>query len=136
MAAAKKKINKAKSRENAKRNVLTPIGIYKLWEKQGGRCALSSFLLSPVEGTFPAKCKRPRGQNFNEYGFAIDRIDSTKDYTYDNVQLVTNTANQMKGSYDQQHILTHAAAMFATSMGLTNNKKLFDDVVKQYEERV
>ena len=136
MAAAKKKITKAKGRKNAKRNVLTPIGIYKLWKKQDGRCALTNFALSTVEGTFPAKCKRPNGQNFNEFGFAIDRIDSDKGYTYDNVQLLTNTANQMKGSYEQEHLLTHAAAMYATSMGLTNNKKLFDDVTQEYEERV
>ena len=134
MAAAKKKINKAKGRKNPYRNVLTPIGVYKMWQKQGGRCALTNFELSLTEGKYRGKCKRPTGQNFNEFGFAIDREDSDKAYTYDNVHLVINAVNQMKGSYDQKFFQAISAATYATAMGLTRNKKLFDDLKEGYEK--
>ena len=135
MAAAKKKINKAKGRKNPYRNVLTPIGVYKMWQKQGGRCALTNFPLSIEEGTYRGMCKRPTGQNFNEFGFAIDREDSDKAYTYDNVHLVINAVNQMKGSYDQSFFKEMCAAVFATRVGLTTNFSLFDDVKVGYEEQ-
>ena len=134
MAKVDKKIKKAKGRMNPLRNTLTPIGMYKMWLRQEGRCALTNFELSLTEGTYRGKCKRPKGQMFNEFGFAIDRIDSNKAYTYDNVHLVINAVNQMKGSYDQKFFQAIGAATYATAMGLTWNKKLFDDLKEGYEK--
>jgi hypothetical protein len=54
--------------------------------KQGGVCALSGEHL-----TLPIKSSRD-----NHFNTSIDRIDSSKGYTRDNVQLVTKKVNRHK----------------------------------------
>ena len=57
-----------------------------LWQKQGGRCAVSgAFLTHHKDGT-----------GKKEYNASIDRISPDKDYTPDNIQLVCYRVNIMK----------------------------------------
>jgi hypothetical protein len=57
-----------------------------LWEKQGGRCAISGVYLTHHKD----------GSGAKEYNASIDRINGDKDYTFHNVQLVCYRINIMK----------------------------------------
>lgn len=60
-----------------------------LWTEQGGKCSLSGIPL----------VKHPRT-------WSIDRIDSSKGYEPDNVQLVDKRINMAKGSMDQEDFIS------------------------------
>ena len=65
-----------------------------LWSKQDGKCALTGI---------PMTYKFYEGRvNTN---LSIDRIDSSKGYTKDNVQLVTMVANQMKNDLSVEELV-------------------------------
>ena len=63
---------------------LTEIDILKLKEKQNNKCIYTEFEL----------IWKPN----SEYSASIDRIDSDLGYTINNIQLVCNRVNQMKGN--------------------------------------
>lgn len=68
--------------------------LYYLWNKQNGKCALTGI---------PLTYKFYEGRvNSN---VSIDRIDSSKGYAKDNVQLVCMAANQMKNDLSQDEFL-------------------------------
>lgn len=82
------------------RNIKFEITIEQAWElfiKQNRRCALTGLPL-----TFPTKSRR-----YNTYDgtASLDRIDSTKDYTIDNVQWVHKIVNLMKFDLNQDQFL-------------------------------
>lgn len=66
-----------------------------LWEKQKGKCALSG-----INMTYEFYKGRV---NTN---VSVDRIDSTKGYTKDNIQLVTMAANQMKNDLQMDEFIS------------------------------
>lgn len=77
--------SKRRSKEKNLYNDLDIEFLLYLWSKQNGKCALTDV---------PMTYKFYEGRvNTN---LSIDRIDSAKGYTRDNVQLVTMAANQMK----------------------------------------
>lgn len=67
----------------------------ELLEKQGGRCAISDVTL-----TFE------KGQGHIATNASVDRINSTKGYTSDNVQLVANQVNTMKSNLNLCELMT------------------------------
>ena len=74
---------------NAKRRKkdfnLTIEFLQELWDRQGGRCAISGLPIEHINK------KVYQGQTAS-----LDRIDSSKGYTEDNVQWVHKTINFMK----------------------------------------
>ena len=77
----------------AKRNMICEISQQDAWsqfEKQNGKCALTGRDL-----TF--KCN-------GEQTASLDRIDSTKGYTIDNIQWVHKDVNMMKNNFDDKFI--------------------------------
>lgn len=62
-----------------------------LYDKQKGRCAISGL-----------KMTYDVGQGRNHYNISIDRIDSSRGYTKDNVQLVCAQVNMMKAEMDME----------------------------------
>lgn len=64
--------------------------ILGLWNKQNGLCALSGIELKNNEDIFNA---------------SLDRIDSDKEYTIDNIQLVLKEVNYMKQSLSQEYFI-------------------------------
>lgn len=60
--------------------------------KQNNKCAIS-------------------GLSFSEYKISLDRIDSTKDYTPDNIQLVTIQVNRMKSDFVQEDFINTCKAI-------------------------
>jgi hypothetical protein len=61
--------------------------LVRLYESQGGKCAISG-----VEMTYLA------GNGKVNTNISIDRIDSSKGYTRDNVQFVCDMVNRMKSN--------------------------------------
>lgn len=90
--------------DRAKRNGLsvdiTKEYLHELWDKQKGRCAMSN-----IQMTYISNCGRI------PTNVSVDRIDSSKGYTKDNVQLVCMAINQMKSDLDVQTLLTFCRAL-------------------------
>jgi hypothetical protein len=72
---------------------ITPEFLQNLLEKQKNRCAISNKEFSWV----PGKKGKP-----NLYRASVDRIDSNKGYTKDNVQIVLAKLNFMKGDWPDE----------------------------------
>lgn len=68
--------------------------VASLRDKQDNKCALSGRELD-WEPTYEGKRLCP------PYRASLDRIDSSKGYTKDNVQLVTDIVNRLKSAYPQ-----------------------------------
>lgn len=81
-------INQAK-RRNIGYDLDKPF-ILAMWDAQGGKCALTGTTMTP-ERTSPFKC-------------SLDRIDSSRGYFRDNVQLVCKWINVVKNTRDNELI--------------------------------
>lgn len=78
--------------------------VYELWIKQNKKCALSGL---PID--FTNVNKGTPDKPWSKYDLictaSLDRIDSNKGYTKDNVQLVHKDVNMIKKEYDQNYFL-------------------------------
>jgi len=72
----------------------------QLYVKQKGKCALTGYELTAIRGK----------ENFPT-NVSIDRIDNSKGYTIDNIQLVCRKANTMKGEETQSELLDWCTAI-------------------------
>lgn len=88
---------------------LTTDFLHSLWQKQKGKCALTSVDM----GFIGQKWLSP----------SIDRIDSTKGYTEDNVQWVCWRANDAKSNMKNEDFITMCLAVAATYF----QRESFDD---------
>lgn len=70
---------------------LTIESLMEMWEAQNGRCALTNKKM-----TYAFNCL---------FSVSIDRIDSNKGYTKDNVQLVCQGANYAKNKFTNSEFL-------------------------------
>lgn len=76
------------------------VDVKYLWElflKQDRRCALTG-----LELTFP---KNSSNKSYKESTASLDRVDSKKGYTKDNVQFVHKDVNMMKRTYNQDYFI-------------------------------
>lgn len=74
--------------------------IADLMEEQNFRCALTGWSIEFPESGHPQKAPA-----------SLDRIDSKKDYTKDNTQLVTRQVNMMKQQYSQDDFISVCKAV-------------------------
>ena len=65
--------------------------LFGIWEKQSGLCVYSG-----IQMTLDTNC-------YNT--ISLDRIDSSKDYSRGNVQLVCSAVNKMKQEYSEELFL-------------------------------
>jgi len=86
--------NGSKGNRRIKQLTVTMEEAWKLFLDQNKKCALSG-----IELTFPKKHKD------KQWTASLDRIDSSKDYTPENVQWVHKHINIMKNSFDQSYFL-------------------------------
>jgi len=77
-----------------------------LYYKQDGKCALSGETLTRIG---------LEDKGINNYNISIDRIDSTKGYTVDNIQLVGAIINIMKNDIEEKDFL-----LFVSSIALNS----------------
>jgi hypothetical protein len=66
--------------------------VYDLWIKQNKKCALSGVSIGFYDCGINHTC-------------SIDRINSLKEYTLDNIQLVHKDVNRMKNNFDQDYFI-------------------------------
>lgn len=71
---------------------ITLVDLQEVYERQGGRCAISGATMYPAFHS-PNRPIEPRT-------ISIDRIDSSRGYTRDNIQLLAFSINIAKSSYD------------------------------------
>ena len=76
--------SRARAKEKNREHTLTKQDLFDLFPKDG-RCPIFGFNLEW------------NGKGFRETSPSIDRIDSTKGYTKDNVQIISWKANRIKG---------------------------------------
>lgn len=74
---------------------------WELFETQGRKCALAGYPLTMHE------IGKARGTA------SLDRIDSTGDYTLDNIQWVHKDINMLKNDYDQDYFVAMCIAVAA-----------------------
>jgi len=74
---------------------ITKEDMWQQWLKQDGKCALSGIPLT-IERNY---------KKMKTMTASLDRIDSTKGYTTDNIQWVHKDLNRMKMNYDNQYFI-------------------------------
>lgn len=80
-----------------------------LYVKQGSRCALTGLPIG-ISNTI-------KGDWHGETTASLDRIDSRKGYTRDNVQWVHKWINKMKWELDQEQFITLCEAVVKYKRG-------------------
>lgn len=75
--------------------------LHKLWEKQQGVCVYSGVPL-----TF---------EDNHSHTVSLDRLDSSKGYTEDNVQFVCTIVNYIKQRFDENHFLSFCSLVTQNS---------------------
>jgi hypothetical protein len=121
-SSAKSYINRslsiAKSRAKRKGWVidksLTPEFLIKLYNEQRGLCAISSLPMS-----WNKVQSDSIGDRYNGTNISIDRIDSSKPYTTDNVRLVCNEVNRIRSDMTDERLYFWAGAIYNSMQNLT-----------------
>ena len=70
--------------------------IWKQWIKQEGKCVLSGIEI---------KIERNYTKVWKNMTASLDRIDSTKGYTVDNIQWIHKDINRMKSNFDEKYFI-------------------------------
>lgn len=96
----------------------------KMWERARFRAKTNQleFTLKPDDIKIPERCPyldielkcfsgRPGGE---PYSPALDRIDSSKGYTPDNVQVISHLANMMKSSATKEQLVLFSKRILET----------------------
>lgn len=89
------------SQSAKKRDIVVNITVEDLinqWEKQKGICALSKVKLILAEGYIEQHIERKTTAS-------VDRIDSNKEYTIDNIQFVHKDVNRMKSNFTEEKLI-------------------------------
>lgn len=94
------------TRSNHRRAALTPEFLLGLYEKQQGCCALSGIRMTTISG---------KGHILTNV--SIDRIDSSKEYEQDNVQLVCHIVNLMKHNMTVEQLVLWCRRIIEHSKG-------------------
>jgi hypothetical protein len=77
--------------------------VYNLWITQNKKCSLSGIEIGFYD-------------DGNTHTCSIDRIDSNKEYTLDNIQLVHKHVNIMKNKFDQTHFINLCKLIYERSI--------------------
>ena len=85
-----------RARKNGLEFSLTPEDIWQLFLKQDRKCALTNL---------PLDLGISDGRKIRDMTASLDRIDSSKGYTIDNIQWLHKDVNYMKNSYQQEYFL-------------------------------
>lgn len=89
-------LKQASKRRKIEWNIM-PKDIHDLLIKQDWKCAISGIILS-----VPLDFKHYKSRKWNA---SVDRIDSSKGYVIDNIQIVDKRINMMKQQYSQEEFI-------------------------------
>lgn len=122
------KLRYGETLSNAKRRNIevevTENDIFEMYQKSKGHCYLSGEVLA---------CERN-----NKNSLSIDRIDSSKNYTKDNIQIVTGMINACKNDYSNNDFINICRAVVAFK-GLPENNmedQKMDDIDAEIEKDI
>jgi hypothetical protein len=93
-------VQNAKRRSKKIKVDITIDDIIELYGLQEGKCALTNKKMTHI-----AYANKKGEHIMNKYNISVDRIDSSKDYTQDNIQLVCAIANRMKTDLAQNDFI-------------------------------
>lgn len=93
---------KERARENGREFSLDKDFLLALWNDQNGRCAITGLPILPASAGTPS--------DRSPFALSIDRIDSSRGYTRNNVRLTTVIGNQAKGAWTDQDVLEMSIA--------------------------
>lgn len=93
-------INNNKKRAKPIKCLITTQDIKDLYDKQNSLCALTNQKLTT--DTYTVKGNQ---HIINKFNISVDRIDSNKDYTKDNIQLVGAIINRIKSDLSNEQFL-------------------------------
>ncbi len=106
-------------RNNAKRRKIgvhiTKDDIMTLYKQQNGLCKYSNKKM-----TYKMDPDAKRGNRYLT-NVSVDRIDSTKPYTKDNIQLVCGIVNTIKWDLPEEAFLSYCKDIYLTSLENTTN---------------
>lgn len=91
--------------------------VWELFLKQDKKCALSGLDITFNPSYFNYYKMKKLGQATEYQTASIDRRDSSKDYTLDNIQLVHKNVNWMKQDFSQEEYIYYCKCV-------TNNQKV------------
>ena len=74
--------------------------LHDLYKQQDGKCKLTGIELTHIRGQPDKTIDR-----YNAYNISVDRIDSDKAYTKNNIQLVCCIVNLMKRNYSEKDFI-------------------------------
>lgn len=86
---------------------ITEEDIIELYYKQDGKCALSGQILTKIA---------LEDKGINKYNVSIDRINSSKGYTKDNIQLVGSIINIMKNDIDEKDFILFVSSIVCVDL--------------------
>lgn len=98
---------KANAKSKNREFTITKKDIWELWLKQKGKCALTGLELK-IERNY---------KKMKNMTASLDRIDSDRGYTMDNVQWIHKDVNRMKSNFSQKYFITMCRLI------LNNNNK-------------
>lgn len=78
------------------------------------------FTISVEDIVLPEKCPYlgvPLESRHKRYGYSLDRIDSSKGYTKDNIQVISRIANIMKNNATEQELISFAKGVLEVHQG-------------------
>lgn len=78
------------------------------------------FSILPEDIIIPEKCPYlniPLESLHPRYGYSLDRIDSTKGYTKDNIRVTSRLANIMKSDATEQELISFAKGVLEVHQG-------------------
>lgn len=99
---------------------ITEKDIYDLYEKQNGKCAYTNLELKFIIN--------------DPHSMSIDRINSDKDYTIDNIQLVCSIINKMKWTLKHEDFINLAKAVTKRKKEKENKEK--ENQEKENQEKI
>ena len=79
--------------------------LWNLFMKQNKKCALSGLEISLKNDIHTPINNKNHNIDYGTFTASLDRIDSNKPYTKDNVQWVHRNINIMKNSYSQEYFI-------------------------------
>lgn len=91
------KLLKSQRLKNGRECVISVDDLVSMWESQGGLCAITGEQMTHI-----------RGKGKIVTNVSVDRIDSSKGYTKDNVHLVCMIVNFMKNSFSYDDLVLWA----------------------------